>query len=811
LSPGLFSATKAARGEDVSRFGLSLGKDSGTVLETSVTPNAPSNELVRQLTELRLCRTADFRRARSRVRRLARDLPAFDSVWIDALVQIRRLTPYQARLLETESASQLRIGSYVMVDRLGSGPHATTLLARSLDQNELCALKRLRLNPVRMPECRERLLKLLEQTAGWSHPNLVVPHALPVCADEELVAISRWVPGVPLSELLVRRGRFPSAVVVEVVRQLAGGLAALHQRGVVHGDIRLGNVRLSARGAVVLVDAGVRPAVCPEVTIHETLALEAYDGIAPELIGTGLAPNAVSEIYALGCLLWQLLAGRPPHPVADPLMKLAAHQTQRISDVRAWAPDTPPGLAETLFAMTSPQPNERPQSFAELLQRIGRSGMTSRSRLKRYRRSFDRAVPHFTQPTPGLADNRWPWIAASLFVIAGAAVTLADKGLRNELVAITQRAVAAVRATGSATATSPESPPDETGATVTARRLANGLLELPQPSADGEIVLAEAGPFDVTNIAVPGGLTIRGANGVHPVIQIGREPLRLAAESVTLANVVVRFDDRASRVPPAAMILVRSQQLTIRDCEFVSPARSDETRSTGDQTTSAVAWQPSSGATPETTQYEIENTIFRGTGTACWFAESPRRVTVSNCLKLSDGACFAIARKASARPIAFEVNRLTLRDSGPLLRFGGAYAEEPDAAKIEFLANDCVWSPKAEATGLIEIQSPQPRPDVKLSLTTTGQGSVIRPGINLMTVVDSQRGVESPVPDADEQFQGLVVSDLEFAGQAGGAASQSQLVRLSAPRSSTDASVPGIDPALLPSNSEKSRSASPTP
>src|SRR5690606_6286963 len=122
---------------------------------------------------------------------------------------------------------------------------------------------------------------------------------------------------------------------------------------------------------------GVRPAVLPETTIHDPLTLEACDGVAPELIGTGLGASAASEMYALGCLLWQILAGRPPYWMADPLMKLAAHQTQRIPDVRSIAPDTSGPLAEMIEAMTSPDANRRPRGFDDLLIRWGRPGVRS--------------------------------------------------------------------------------------------------------------------------------------------------------------------------------------------------------------------------------------------------------------------------------------------------------------------------------------------------------------------------------------------------------------------------------------------------
>src|SRR4029077_16685680 len=99
-------------------------------------------------------------------------------------------------------------------------------------------------------------------------------------------------------------GRFPAAVVFEIGRQLLDGLSALHAKSLVHGDIRMSNVRLTDTGLAVLVDGGIRQVVHPEITIHDTLALEAYDGMGPELIGTGASASASSELYAVGCLLW---------------------------------------------------------------------------------------------------------------------------------------------------------------------------------------------------------------------------------------------------------------------------------------------------------------------------------------------------------------------------------------------------------------------------------------------------------------------------------------------------------------------------
>ncbi len=797
--------------------GRRVGKDSGVVLELSQSPVEAPDELVRRLAHLQLCRPADFRRARACVRRLSRDLPTFDSVWIDALVQLRRLTPYQARMLESGAGDQLLIGRSIVLDELGHGPHGTTLLAKTAGRQGRIVLKRLKVAVEAIPECRQRLTQFIERASGWSHPNLVVPHSLLTGTEPSLVIASRWVRGLTLAELLVRRGRFPAPIVLEIARQLASGLAALQGEGLVHGDLRLSNVRLTTRGSVVLVDGGVRPAVCPELTIHETFALDAYDGVAPELIGTGIGANAGSEIYALGCLLWQLLTGRPPHSMADPLMKLAAHQTQRIADVRSLAPDTPAVLAESIAAMTSPDVNQRPRSFDDLLQRWGRPGLSSRSRLRRYRKHFDGAVPHFVQPGGRVTDSRWPWVAVSLFVVAGMALTFADQGLRNELLSITRRVTDAInsRQTSAPPTDSPlSSQPGQSPGSTAVRTIA-GLLPLPSPSADGEIVLSEAGPYDVAQLAAAARLTIRAAPGVNPVIQIGRTPLWLAGETVTLENLTVLCESPAGE-PPPAMLLVKSHQLLIQGCHFqrtmptieqeaehlkASSIPDAERHAAVAQNSTVVAGRPleTVPASSRPGRKAVSNTIFRTAGAALWSAELPHQVTMSNCLKLGDGACFAVSPKAAVHPCAIELNKLTLRDSGPLLRLAGSYAEQATAPTIEFTANDCVFALANTGTGLIELQSPRPRTDSGKSVRMTGHGSVLAPGLNLMVIIDPSGQSARQVADADEQFEGIVVSELVFAGPSSGPTSNSRLDRLTAPRSSADADArPGIDTSRLP-------------
>ena len=330
----------------------------------------PSQPLAQALEELRLCRPADLRACRRRVKRLAHDLPAFDSVWIDALVQANKLTAFQADLLQSRDAQRLRVGPFVLEDQLGAAsPESPTYLARHTSSSARCVLKIFDVAGQVADPGGEHLRSLAARGGSLQCPAVIVPHTCRV-EGQQLVVVSRYV-GVDLAELVVRRGRFQPVTVAAIGRQLIQGLLSLEQAGLVHGEVRLQKVRLTPRGQAVLVDGGIRQATDRGRLIHLGHKPEQCDGVAPELVGSGQDATVVSDVYALGCLLWQLLAGRPVFPRGDPLAKLAAHRTADVPDIREWAPDVPPQMAATLIQMTASDPDHRYQSFQEVQQQWG--------------------------------------------------------------------------------------------------------------------------------------------------------------------------------------------------------------------------------------------------------------------------------------------------------------------------------------------------------------------------------------------------------------------------------------------------------
>ncbi len=274
----------------------------------------PSDELVARLFRAELCSDADLRRARRIVQRLAADLPAFDSVWLDALSQLDKLTPFQVQILESKSPERLEIGPYVLRDRLGGGTTGETFLAVDRSTGARVALKRIALGPWLDSARLEALANFVRTASAISAEGL--PTRLVRDTNDNWVIVTPFIDGPSFGELLVRRGRFAPAVVLEIARQLLDDLAKLERLGIPHGDIRLSNGRLTADGRAVVVDAAIRALLDPDILLDGRPAPERFDGFAPERIGTGRPPDVRSDLYALGCLLYQLLCGRPPFPVA---------------------------------------------------------------------------------------------------------------------------------------------------------------------------------------------------------------------------------------------------------------------------------------------------------------------------------------------------------------------------------------------------------------------------------------------------------------------------------------------------------------
>jgi serine/threonine protein kinase len=329
----------------------------------------PPDKLLELLERLGLATAAQVQAVRGRVRRLARGLPRFESVWVDALAQARVLTPYQAAEINAGRGSLLAIAGMVIREPIQDLGYARAYAAGNQKDGRL---SRLVVSEVEHPQqALAQLEAARRQMSGLDHPGILVPDACGA-AGNKVWTTSRLLDAPCASSCVARYGRMPGEVVLELARQLADALRALETTGVVHGGISAHQVLLSTEGRAHVVDAALRPAVCPVVhTAACDLPPESCDYLAPEQISDAGGPLVSSDLFSLGALWWHLLAGRPPIAGATVLAKLNALQHQSIVDVRRFAPETPAVLAATIGSCTHREMGRRPDSMLDLAAMLG--------------------------------------------------------------------------------------------------------------------------------------------------------------------------------------------------------------------------------------------------------------------------------------------------------------------------------------------------------------------------------------------------------------------------------------------------------
>jgi len=730
----------------------------------------PSPELQQRLRDWQLCRPSDLRRARRIVRRLAHDLPAFDSVWIDALVQLGCLTPYQARILESPCPSDLKCGDVLILNELGRSAWGHTWLGRQIGQSQVCVVKHIGAPRERQAIILERGRKLVADASRYEQRQIVAPFCLET-DPSSCRFISRFIPGLSLQELLIRRGRFPVSVVAELLYQLATALNDWHRLGQVHGDVRLSHVRIDPQGMAYLVEAGLRPVIEPEVTLHATLALEAYDGIAPELIGIGHAPTPAADMYALGCLAWQLLAGRPPYIVADPLAKLAAHQTRTIEDIREWAPETPAELSNFIAQLTSRSPEQRPTSdlVLTILPRLSRVGQRG---LKRFRQTFDVAVPHL-RTSRSASRVAWPTAIAVAASTALMAAFIVHPGSRQELLSLGT-------AWWQADSSSRVAPVDvEIDST-------SGLLPLPPPAPDGTILLTAAGPYGVAAIQHAGPVRIAAAEGVCPEILVRATPLRIAAESLQIERVRIKYDRLwKSADRPRALVMVQAQRITLEGYEQDLGTPKD--RHAEPVPLVGIAWRLVEPGDPDAGQLLVRNSLFFGDGVGIFGNQSLRHVQLENVLRTGKNAWFEVVRGEFSPRLRWDAAHVTCRESGPLLRFRSQ--SDWSSRAVEIRCTQSVLGLNVTDAALMELESASLPAD---AIVWDGESTMIPVHLPLARrIAPDGHSLESVVTD-DWWFDGLMAGAFQFAGPPTHAVSDSLLGETEIPRSSPE--LPGIRP-----------------
>src|SRR5262245_4801985 len=194
----------------------------------------------------------------SSVRQKSSQDPAFGTVagLIEWLVKQGKLTRYQADLLGRGGKGGLVMGNYVILEKLGQGGMGTVFKAKHRRMNRLVALKVLPQALSSIPEAILRFQREVEAAARLHHPNI----AAAFDADEEAgvhFLVMEYVDGPYLASYVKQRGPLPIAIAVRLMMHAASGLAAAHSQGIVHRDIKPGNMMVNRQGVLKVLDMGL--------------------------------------------------------------------------------------------------------------------------------------------------------------------------------------------------------------------------------------------------------------------------------------------------------------------------------------------------------------------------------------------------------------------------------------------------------------------------------------------------------------------------------------------------------------------------
>ena len=313
---------------------------------------------------------------RDRYDELVRDILPRCADWLIVareLVYRGWLTPYQARELVRGHGRELVLGSYVLLERIGEGGMGVIYQARNWKWDTPAAVKVIRPERARDPSVVERFLREVRALAAIRHPYVV--HALD--ADVEggrLYCAMEYVPGTDLGRLLQDRGVLPIDTACRYAAQLADGLRHISVLGLVHRDVKPGNVLVTDAGASVkLSDLGLARFEHPdwsdgpaELTRIGTM-IGTPDYVAPEQIRDSRGADIRSDLYSLGCTLYHMLAGRPPFGGLDTMGKLHHHQTVNPIPVEQLRPDVPTNVSVVVRTLMAKKPRDRYQDPAEVL------------------------------------------------------------------------------------------------------------------------------------------------------------------------------------------------------------------------------------------------------------------------------------------------------------------------------------------------------------------------------------------------------------------------------------------------------------
>jgi serine/threonine protein kinase len=299
---------------------------------------------------------------------LEQNTPPSDTQIADRLVETGALNAWQAKQL-LDGRTKFNLGPYFIVDSIGQGGMGQVFKAKH-EKLGIVAVKVLPRDKS-TPDAIASFTREIRALESLDHPRLV--SALDAGIDGNVhYLVTEYVPGLDLRKLVRRDGPLDMVEAASIICQVAEGLEYAHSKGIVHRDVKPGNVLVSPAGEAKLSDLGLAGPLegQGEADPRYGKIVGTADYLSPDHVLDPWSPTPAWDVYSLGCTLYYTVTGKVPFPGGTTADKAKAHCELRPLDPRRLNPSLDPDFVEIMADMMAKDPTRRIGSAREVITRL---------------------------------------------------------------------------------------------------------------------------------------------------------------------------------------------------------------------------------------------------------------------------------------------------------------------------------------------------------------------------------------------------------------------------------------------------------
>lgn len=255
---------------------------------------------------------------------------------------------------------------YIIINKIGSGGMAKVYEAKDSYLKRHVAVKIINLDTTNKIDnlSKERFLQEIKAVSRIRHPNVILVYDIFI-DHENWCLVLELLKGKTLKEYLTNIGVLSVNETLNIFQKILLGVNACHHVGIVHRDLKPDNILLTDNGAIKVLDFGISMIDGYEVKKHAHQVVGTMKYIAPEVVKFEAA-TVQSDIYSLGIMLYELLAGKPPFIHKNPQILANKHIKDPMPLIRDYNPAIPQSLENIIIKATKKNPNERYNSIEEM-------------------------------------------------------------------------------------------------------------------------------------------------------------------------------------------------------------------------------------------------------------------------------------------------------------------------------------------------------------------------------------------------------------------------------------------------------------